>query len=181
MKKMDFPFYKRCGRCGCRNDRTGGYFVCSVCKKKTFINPHLATAVIFHNECGETLFVRRAIDPEKGMLDFPGGFVEIGESIEEAASREMREELGIAVNTLTYFCSVSDEYPYEGEVFPITGIFFLASLLKSQKIIPQDDVDQIIWRKLEEVDINTLAFRSLRQIVQRMIGENREKSRLERI
>ena len=46
---------------------------------------------------GEILLLRRAFDPGKDLWTFPGGFVDLGESVEQAAHREAKEELGIAV------------------------------------------------------------------------------------
>lgn len=113
--------------------------------------------------------MRRAVNPEKGKLDFPGGFIEVGESLEEAAVREIQEELSIGVDTLTYFCSVSDEYMYEGETIDIIGTFFWAPIKKSQKLTPQDDIDQVIWIRPEDIDTSMLAFRSLKGIIQKII------------
>jgi ADP-ribose pyrophosphatase YjhB (NUDIX family) len=42
--------------------------------------------------------VRRAIDPGRGLLGLPGGFMEVGESWQEAAVRELREETGITAD-----------------------------------------------------------------------------------
>jgi ADP-ribose pyrophosphatase YjhB (NUDIX family) len=41
--------------------------------------------------------LRRGFDPAQGRWTFPGGFVDLGESVEDAAHRETDEELGIAI------------------------------------------------------------------------------------
>jgi ADP-ribose pyrophosphatase YjhB (NUDIX family) len=46
---------------------------------------------------GAIVLLRRAFDPGKDLWTFPGGFVDLGESVEEAAHREVREELDIAI------------------------------------------------------------------------------------
>ena len=44
-----------------------------------------------------SILLRRGFDPRRGLWTFPGGFVELGESVEEAARRETAEELGMAI------------------------------------------------------------------------------------
>lgn len=60
----------------------------------------LAVSVVL--ECdGRYLLVERANDPGKGHFAFPGGRVEPGENLEVAARRELMEETGLSVGTLT--------------------------------------------------------------------------------
>lgn len=46
---------------------------------------------------GRIMLLRRGIEPGYGLWTFPGGFVDLGESVEDAARREVREELEIGV------------------------------------------------------------------------------------
>ena len=58
---------------------------------------HAAIAVVIrHNK---VLLVCRGQEPNKGRWGFPGGKIEIGETIEEAALRELKEETGIQLST----------------------------------------------------------------------------------
>jgi ADP-ribose pyrophosphatase len=49
---------------------------------------------------GKILLVRRAFDPGAGKWSIPGGLVEVGEKLSEAAARETEEETGVKVQTL---------------------------------------------------------------------------------
>jgi 8-oxo-dGTP diphosphatase len=58
--------------------------------------PKLMVDVVIPSEKGVVL-IRRANEPFKGRWALPGGFVEVGETVEEAADREAAEETGLAV------------------------------------------------------------------------------------
>ena len=50
-------------------------------------------AVVVHE--GQALLVRRANPPDAGLWGFPGGKIEFGETVKDAAIRELREETGV--------------------------------------------------------------------------------------
>jgi 8-oxo-dGTP diphosphatase len=62
--------------------------------------PYLAvSAAIFRAE--RVLIVRRGVPPMQGIYTLPGGGVELGETLEQAVMREVREETGLAVEPLS--------------------------------------------------------------------------------
>lgn len=62
-----------------------------------YYNPKPVAAVIPRDAEGQIILLRRGFDPGGGLWTFPGGFVELGETVEAAAERETREELGMAI------------------------------------------------------------------------------------
>jgi 8-oxo-dGTP diphosphatase len=58
--------------------------------------PYLAVSAVVLRD-GEFLVVRRARPPMQGLFTLPGGCVEAGESLVEAACREVREETGLTI------------------------------------------------------------------------------------
>jgi ADP-ribose pyrophosphatase YjhB (NUDIX family) len=61
------------------------------------MKPSLAVAGIAFDDAGRVLLVKRGRPPAEGLWSVPGGKVELGESLEEACVREMREETGLVV------------------------------------------------------------------------------------
>jgi ADP-ribose pyrophosphatase YjhB (NUDIX family) len=98
----DSPTYRFCPHCGAPLDsRTlkaaePPRLVCRACTFVFFLDPKVATGVVFAHH-GGILLVQRAIEPQYGKWVFPGGYVDRGETLEAAALREVREEAGLAV------------------------------------------------------------------------------------
>ena len=70
--------------------------VCEGCGFVYYLDPKVAVAVIVPSGDGIVLG-RRAIDPGRGAWSFPSGYVNRGEVLEEAAIREVEEEIGVKV------------------------------------------------------------------------------------
>ena len=92
------PFCEQCGHPTVEREVDGrDRPVCVSCGAVSYLDPKLAVAVVIERE-GRILLGRRGPGTrEPGKWSFPAGFVERGEPVEEAAVREVREEVGLAV------------------------------------------------------------------------------------
>lgn len=98
--------FRFCPKCGVERlvSEDGKSVTCGACGFRYFHNMAAAVMGILTTPSG-ILLTRRAEDPGKGMLDLPGGFVDYGESLEQALVREIQEELGIRVTIPEYIGS----------------------------------------------------------------------------
>ena len=65
--------------------------VCGKCGYVHYRNPKVVAGAVVHHD-GRILLCRRAINPRKGFWTLPAGYMELGETVTEAAIREAREE-----------------------------------------------------------------------------------------
>jgi ADP-ribose pyrophosphatase YjhB (NUDIX family) len=70
--------------------------VCPRCGRVVYHNPKLVAVAVIARD-GKVLLVRRATEPGQGLWSIPGGYVDRGEVVEEAAAREAQEETGLEV------------------------------------------------------------------------------------
>ena len=91
---------KYCHWCGCAlvikalNESDKHY--CDNCDRFIFEDPKLAVVVLVSKK-DKLLLVKRAIEPKLGKWSFPSGYVDLGESVESAALREVKEETGMEI------------------------------------------------------------------------------------
>lgn len=126
------------------------------------------TAGIFllNSDHSEVLLSVRGIEPQKGMLDSFGGFLDGEETLEHAAARELEEELGLTSSdytTLTYLCSSIGHYDYREETLSVLTGFYWAELKPGITLAPADDVADVKYVPLHEVDMNSLRDIDIRE------------------
>ncbi len=163
--------FKFCPKCGSPEFKITGArsFRCSNCNFEFYVNSAAAVAAIIFNNEGKMLFTRRAVNPDKGKLDLPGGFVDPMESAEQAVKREIKEELGVDILSLQYFCSFPNEYKYSGLSVFTTDLAFFAEIDHQVAITPMDDISAIQYIYPEELDMSTLPAISMKNIVHKVI------------
>jgi NAD+ diphosphatase len=104
--------YQYCGRCGslARPHPEERAMVCDRCQ--TMVFPRLSPAVIVLVRRGDRMLLARNHRFPAGRYSIIAGFVEPGETLEEAVVREVREEVGLRVRDLRYFASQSWPFPH---------------------------------------------------------------------
>jgi NAD+ diphosphatase len=156
-------FFHFCPRCGSKQTGAvlGGHFECVKCGFRYYFNAGAAVAAFVEGKDGRWLFIRRAKEPGKGKLAPPGGFVDIGETGENAAQREIREELGVELSDLRFVCSQPNTYEFREVSYPTLDIFFTAKLNEGAEPRALEDVAGFGWYRAEEVAAEDLAFPSM--------------------
>src|SRR5680860_1144189 len=117
---------KYCPKCGSSEFNKSGErsLKCNKCSFHYYINTAAAVAALVVDNIGKLMLVTRGVEPNYGKLDLPGGFVDPGETLENALQRELFEELGLKINSFEYIGSAPNEYIYsEFSVFTLDMAF----------------------------------------------------------
>ena len=146
---------RRCGECG---------FV-------YYANPCSATAAFIVNDRHELLVVRRAKEPAKGTLDLPGGFCDMGETVEEGMRREIKEETGLEVTDIRYLFSSPNVYMYSGMGVHTLDMDFLVPVHGPLPAVKaDDDAAEARWIPVSEVNPADFGLTSIRNAVIRFLA-----------
>lgn len=106
------------------------------------VTPLLAADAVAIDARRRVLLVRRKYPPFKGMYALPGGFVEVGESVEDACRRELMEETGVTAGRLQLVGVYSD--PKRDPLRPSVAVAYLTRV-RSAHAVAGDDAAAVEW------------------------------------
>ncbi|MFA6171231.1 MAG: NUDIX domain-containing protein [Patescibacteria group bacterium] len=134
---------------------------CSECGFKYYRNPSPAVGVILVNSKNQIYLIKRAKDPRAGFWDSPGGFINFYETAEEAARREVKEEIGIQIGELYYLGSYTNDYLYHDiEYAPLDLFFFAKAEFDDAKKFDLEEILEGKFFDLEDLPMDKIAFKS---------------------
>ena len=164
--------FKFCPVCGSSNWAEHNFKskACGDCGFVYYANPCAATAAFILNPRNEMLVVRRGKEPAKGTLDLVGGFVDMGESIEEGMRREILEETGLVVEHIQYLYSMPNQYLYSGMYIHTLDADFVVRVPADVKPKAADDAADCLWIPAEEVTPAEFGLTSIRHAVERFLA-----------
>ena len=176
--------FKLCPMCGSKKIENHGNrkWVCPDCGFDLYNNVASAVGIVIYDKNHNVLFEVRAKEPRKGFLAVPGGFVDFGESAEEAVVRECREEIGVPVEGAQFLCTAPNTYEYKGIEYKTCDIFFAAQLPPEFSTIDDfikslhaEESEVVAFEShrvasLEDIEKLPLAFESARYTLHRWLS-----------
>src|ERR1051326_4423037 len=160
---MDVSRFRSCPYC--RHEPLAGQGHarrCDNCHRSLYSSPSVAvSALIVDEDEQQILLTRRAVDPFAGEWDVPGGFIQVGESLEEGLARELAEELGITVRIRRLVGSYVDTYG--ADATPVLAVFYVATI-EGGEPVARDDVEAYRW--FDRGRLPRVAFRNGREALE---------------
>tara|TARA_B100000575_G_scaffold63337_1_gene48403 strand:- start:36214 stop:36660 length:447 start_codon:yes stop_codon:yes gene_type:complete len=131
---------------------------CYHCGRDSYRSPSVVVDAVVTRDTDtgtEVLLIRRGQEPCKGMLAFPGGFVEYGEDPEDAVRRELLEETGI-VGTNPVSIAVHGE-PTRDPRKHVIALFYRVQVDPDSVPTAGDDASEAYWIPLNQVTERDIA------------------------
>lgn len=140
------PHCTACGAAG--QAEPGQHRTCRDCGHVDYVNPApcVGVAILHPDDPKRVLLAKRAGPPKAGRWDFVGGFVEPGETVPEAARREVKEETGLALTGLRRLHQAAGWYTPEQ---PILAFLYVGEVARGTEPLARDDVAEVAWFTLD--------------------------------
>lgn len=161
--------HRYCGQCGSRMQLVSWELamLCHRCHHRCYprISPCVLVAIVKDRQ----ILLARSSRHKVGFFSILAGFVESGETLEQAAIREVKEEVGLDIGNLRY--AGSQPWPFPHSL--MTG--FIADYLAGEIQCQVDEIEQADWFEMDQLPeippCQTLSGRMIAQVKQRLQSE----------
>ncbi|MFQ3671482.1 MAG: NUDIX domain-containing protein [Verrucomicrobiia bacterium] len=159
--------YRHCPSCGSSRvePRMPPQLLCLDCGFHLYFNPAVAAAALIIDQHERLLLLRREKEPRRGFWALPGGFVDIGERVEDGLRREIQEEIGLQFDTFDFLASFPNSYLFKGVTYPVLDLFFTTHVPTAQPDLNRDEASDHKWVPRTEINLDEIAFPSLQHAV----------------
>ena len=139
--------HRFCGRCGAtmKNRATELARICPACDFVSF--PRLSPAVIMSIVKAKKILLARSPHFPPGMYSTLAGFVEPGETLEEAVKREVREEVRVRIGNISYVASQPWPFPHS------IMIGFSAAYIDGEIAIDTNEIEDAGWFSVRDLPV----------------------------
>ena len=162
--------HQYCGRCGNVTVHKAGTFerVCSSCSLTFY--PRISPSVIVLIQKENHILMARSHHFLPGIYGLIAGFVEAGESVEDAVHREVKEEVGITIKHLRYFGSQA--WPFPDSLM----IAFTAEYASGELNINKTEIEDANWYPIDQLPGRPSSNLSIsRKLIDHFITEYKKK------
>ncbi len=137
--------------------------VCTHCGTIHYINPKIVAGTLpIHDN--RVLLCRRAIEPRQGLWTLPAGFMELDETVAEAAERETWEEAQAKVRLGGLYTLIN--IPYIGQVH----VFYRAEIIDGAFGKGEETLESRLF-EIAEIPWKELAFRSVKMTLEKYLAD----------
>lgn len=158
--------HRYCGRCGqptIASPREPHAKECTACGSLHF--PRLSPAIIVAVHRGDELLLARSPHFQPGVYSTVAGFVEPGESLEEAVFREVKEEVGVDVTKIRYFGSQPWPFPHS------IMIGFTAEYAGGELRPDKSEIEDAGWFTIDRLPLVPARLSIARWLIEHFVNE----------
>jgi NAD+ diphosphatase len=164
--------HRFCGRCGSRMDRVTWEMAmhCHTCQHRSYprISPCIIVAIRKDNQI---ILAQGPRQKEAGFFSILAGFVESGETLEEAVHREVFEEVGLKVKNVEYYQSQPWPFPHS------LMIGFLAEYESGDIVVDGKEIHEAYWFDIDKLPVVPPKF----SIAGRLIEQTQKRMALDEV
>ncbi|MBI4789347.1 MAG: NUDIX hydrolase [Chloroflexi bacterium] len=163
---MEPKFCPQCGHAVQAREAPDGRIrpTCPECGYIVYLNPPIAVGVIAERADGKIVLVLRGENPGRGLWGLPAGFMEIDETVQQAALRECLEETGLVVELGDLWGVWS--YYHEAKRTAGVLVLYTARVVKGEPRAGSDSLEARFFA-LDEIPFAELAFNTHREALTR--------------
>lgn len=126
---------------------------CPSCDYIHYVNPRILVSCMVYSE-SKLLWIRRGLEPAKGLWAMPAGFVEKNESLQQAAIRELQEETGLELKPEDLKLCVLSSLTFINEVY----VVFRCRHPELELTPPSEEIEALGFLEESEVNWQQLAY-----------------------